>query len=216
MGLLDLTGHVYGKLTVVSRDLFVKYHWICKCDCGARCSIHIGNLRRKNPNKSCGCHQRHAGASTPEKHGKTGTPEHTIWKKMRYRCLNPKCVNYPDYGGRGIKVCERWNSFTAFLQDMGPRPTAKHEIERRDCNGDYCPENCYWIHGSKQNRNRRDSVRLTLNGVTKSIHDWADEIGIPVTTLKARIDRGWTHEKTLTTPKDATRSKDHPNFIPRR
>lgn len=223
MAELNLVGDVYGKLTVLSFDRDdrsfpgqLRRYWRCKCECGAIVSVLHGNLRNGRKNKSCGCHQRHAGASTPEKHGKTGTPEHTIWKKMRYRCNNPSFVGYADYGGRGIKVCERWNSFTAFLKDMGPRPTAKHEIERRDCNGGYCPENCYWIHESKQNRNRRDTVRMTLNGITKSMHDWADELGIPAKSIAARIRRGWSHEKSLTTPLNATRTKDHPDFIPHR
>jgi hypothetical protein len=97
------------------------------------------------------------------KHGLSGTPTYMSWWNMRYRCTNPDYPQWKDYGGRGIKVCDRWlDSFENFLEDMGPKPTVKHTIERSNNNGDYDPVNCYWeVDRKKQNRNQR-RVKMTM------------------------------------------------------
>lgn len=83
------------------------------------------------------------------------TPEYRSWRKMRRRCMDPKVVGYKNYGGRGIQICERWNDFSAFLTDMGPKPTPTHSIDRINNNGDYEPANCRWATRSQQRRNKR-------------------------------------------------------------
>ena len=88
-------------------------------------------------------------------HGKSGTPEHKSWKLMRSRCLNPRNQDWADYGGRGIAICERWSDFMCFYDDMGPRPSAKHSLDRIDNSRGYAPDNCRWATNKQQANNRR-------------------------------------------------------------
>lgn len=123
-----------------------------------------------------------------------------IWCSMRARCKNPKNKQWKDYGGRGIKVCDRWMQFSAFLEDMGECPQ-NYSIERRENDGDYEPNNCYWATRAEQGRNKRSNRILTVNGVTGCMTDLADHFGINLRTVKNRIDRsGWTVEKAFNTP----------------
>jgi homospermidine synthase len=115
---------------------------------------------------------------------------------MRHRCNNMDAVGYQHYGGRGIKVCERWNSFEKFLADMGERP-AGHSIDRIDVNGNYEPDNCRWATAEAQRNNTRRSIFLTHNGETKTVRQWADALGMPYGKLRSRIKRGWTTERAL-------------------
>lgn len=124
------------------------------------------------------------------------------WAGIVYRCTNPKSKSYSDYGGRGIKICDRWlESFDNFFYDMGPKPSPDHSIDRKDVNGDYCPENCRWATFAVQARNKRSNIYLTHNGKTQHLLDWAEETGIPWNTIRARIQRdGMTDSEALTTP----------------
>lgn len=108
---------------------------------------------------------------------------------MRARCENPGSASFQYYGARGVKVCERWQTFESFLRDMGEAP-ANHSIERLDCAGDYDPGNCVWIPKTEQAENRRNSTKLTIDGVTKTIGRWAHEHGIADATLRNRLERG--------------------------
>ena len=124
-----------------------------------------------------------------ERHGMTGTRVYHIWRQMRYRCSSPKAPEYKNYGGRGIKVCWQWNMFGAFYEDMGDPPTDKHTIERRDKEKGYSPDNCYWATYKEQLNNRRDNNRVTAFGRTQTVTQWAEEYGLPVTTLRNRLFR---------------------------
>ena len=127
-------------------------------------------------------------------------PQHSIWRNMKARCMNPKCKAYPDYGGRGISICERWigeNGYKNFEADMSPRPSMKHTINRIDNDKGYFPENCEWEIKEKQQRNMRANVMLTINGVTKCMTDWARERGLCVKTLQKRIRNKWPEDKLL-------------------
>ena len=124
------------------------------------------------------------------------SPEHSIWRGMRDRCNH-----HPDYAGRGITVCERWvSSFANFFADMGPRPSRNHTIDRIDNNGNYEPENCRWATPSEQARNRRSSKLLTFHGETRTQAEWAEVLGLPEKRIYARLARGWSVERTLSTP----------------
>jgi hypothetical protein len=136
-----------------------------------------------------------------EKHGLTGTAEHRAWTSMIYRC-NPKvAASYPRYAGRGISVCERWRmSFTAFLADMGPRPSRKHSIDRIDNDGNYEPSNCRWATREEQTGNQRRSNLVTYRGRTQCARAWARELGINPNTLNNRIRRGADVKAALFAP----------------
>lgn len=130
---------------------------------------------------------------------KSGSPEYRAWFSMHARCGNPDHKSYPGYGGRGIVVCEAWGEFDTFLRDMGRRRSHLLSLDRINNDKGYSPENCRWATSKTQNRNRRDNRRLTLNGVTKTATEWADELDINRTTLAQRKRRGWSDEKALTT-----------------
>ena len=118
---------------------------------------------------------------------------------MKQRCYNEKVDNYPYYGGRGIRVCDRWlTSFESFYADLGPKP-AGHSLDRIDPDGLYSPENCRWVDGYEQARNRRWRRTLTYNGESLSLDEWAARTGIARLTLYMRIKAGWEPEKVLTT-----------------
>src|SRR5688500_16157023 len=118
------------------------------------------------------------------KHGLRNCSEYRAWASMKQRCLNPKVVAYPQYGQRGIKVCDRWlTSFPNFYADMGPRPSPSHSLDRIDNDGDYTPDNCRWATRVEQGRNQRTNVLFTHNGKTQCLTAWSEEIGIPADTL---------------------------------
>jgi hypothetical protein len=117
---------------------------------------------------------------------------------MRNRCGNPRHPSYPNYGGRGITVCDRWlASFEAFLQDLGPRPSSRHSLDRIDNDGNYEPGNCRWATTSLQNRNSRQNVRISYLGRTLTLCEWSALLGIPRHTLENRIARKYPPEMLL-------------------
>ena len=127
-------------------------------------------------------------ATPKEKHGYCGTPIYRAWDNMRTRCLNPNGPEFHNYGGRGIKVCPRWrDSFLAFLEDVGERPSPQHTLDRVDTNGDYEPSNVRWATRKEQARNQRKNRPLTFQGKTQPLAAWAEELGFKPNTLHRRI-----------------------------
>lgn len=153
----DLTGMTFGRLTVVKRSGTSKRGdivWACICKCGAETAVRGSNLRNGNT-KSCGCFQRERASESTSTHRLTKSPEYRSWASMIARCENPKYHHFHRYGGRGIRICERWrNSFELFLSDMGPRPSLKHSLDRKDNDGNYEPGNCRWATAKEQRLNR--------------------------------------------------------------
>lgn len=132
-------------------------------------------------------------------------PEYVVWCTMRSRCHKESSTQWNYYGARGIVVCERWRkSFHAFYEDMGPKPSKLHSLDRIDNNGNYEPKNCRWATKEEQANNTRSNVFLTLNDETKTLSAWARHCGHKESTLRKRLKMGWALEKALFTPKNAS------------
>lgn len=147
--------------------------------------------------------RNHSGSNNPRyTHGlsKSGGAEYRTWTHMRGRCLTPTDKKYPRYGGRGIKICERWARFENFLFDMGRRPSPQHSIERLNNDGDYEPSNCVWATPKRQAQNMSRNRLLTFQGETAPMCAWADRFGILRSSFQARLNRGWPIERALTEP----------------
>ena len=121
-----------------------------------------------------------------------------IWCAMKTRCNNPNAINYENYGGRGISVCDSWKSFENFFQDMGEAPDGM-SIERNDTNGNYEPNNCRWATRKEQNNNKRNHNMIEYCGFNMNVMQWSKHTGIGESTIRRRIKLGWTPEKILTT-----------------
>lgn len=155
----DLTGRQFGRLTVLRRTAENskdgRPQWECQCVCGERVVLRGASLRTGNT-RSCGCLQKESVGALRRTHGGSNTDEYETWLGMKKRCLNHAHHKYPEYGGRGIVVCDRWrNSFENFILDMGPKPSPQHSLDRIDNDGPYDKDNCRWATSIEQSRNRR-------------------------------------------------------------
>lgn len=204
----DLTGQTFGRWTVTgdapNKPGDTHRRVAVRCACGTE---RVRELRRLEcgDSASCGCLRDEQTRVRKRRHGgKVGgraAPEYKSWAAAVQRCTNPNDASYPDYGGRGITICDRWrDDFGAFLADMGPRPSPKHTIDRKDVNGNYEPGNCRWATPTEQARNQRQTVMLTLGAETRPLADWAERLGISAKLLHARRTWGWSDERALTTP----------------
>lgn len=136
---------------------------------------------------------------TRKLHGMKYTPTYSCWDAMKARCRNPKNIGFKDYGGRGINYDDRWADFNNFFADMGQKPDGM-TLDRKDVNGPYCKDNCRWATSEEQANNTRNNIRITIDGVTKTMSQWCRINGIKPITAWMRMDRGWDHVKSVTMP----------------
>jgi hypothetical protein len=127
------------------------------------------------------------------------TRVYVAWSSMHSRCRYPTATGYRNYGGRGIGVCDRWQSFLTFLADMGEPPVGM-SLDRIDGDDDYSPENCRWATKKEQNRNQRDLRYYTHDGETMCMSAWAERFGLSWGLLRGRLARGWTIERAIASP----------------
>lgn len=183
----DYIGKKFNLLTIESRsdnDRFDRTRWNCLCDCGGRAVVAYFRLKSGHT-KSCGCIKGKSRAKPYR-----DTPTYNTWLAIKQRCFYERHEQYENYGGRGIKVCERWSiSFDDFVADMGLKPDGM-SIERIDVNGDYEPGNCKWATNEEQSRNRRSNINITMNGKTQCVKDWCDELGLNQDKVYGRIRWG--------------------------
>lgn len=194
----DYVGKRFGRLVVIRRTdkrySDGQYYREVQCDCGNRKLVLISNLTSGHTT-SCGCF----ATELITKHGMGRTRTYRIWAGILERCNNPNKKAYPLYGGRGISVCDEWYDFRNFYADMGECPDGL-TIDRIDNDGNYEPSNCRWATYSQQANNRRSTVILEYNGKKMSLKEWSIELGISYKAIVHRYQRGWSVEKTLTTP----------------
>lgn len=188
---IDLTNQKFGRLLVIEksdpltqRNGKLLIRWRCRCDCGSDVQV-LGQNLRSGSTQSCGC----LGREIHTKHGKTveagkRTGTYRSWCGAKERCYNQNNKGYGYYGGRGIRMCDRWrDDYGAFLADMGAKP-AGYTLERKDFNGNYEPDNCSWVPKSDQAKNRRGNHVIEFAGERGTLADWARRLNIPYETLR--------------------------------
>ena len=194
----SLVGKRYGKLTVISivednskRDRI----WLCECDCGEYKNIPTGSLNCGN-STSCGCGRLDGLLKSITTHGQSKkgkkTPEYVAWCSMKSRCYSKTNGSYDNYGGRGVKVCDRWlSSFENFFEDMGLKPGDEYSLDRYPNNdtGDYEPGNCRWGTDEQQARNKRSNLCFEYDGKKMILADWAKYLGVKFNTIRNHVDK---------------------------
>lgn len=191
----NLTGMKFNRLCVTGyAGVFKKSKWFCECECGNIIMVYSDSLIRK-VTESCGCIAIKHGFAKNDDNNKT----YQTWEAMKSRCNNPNAKHFDNYGGRGIKVCSRWDEFENFLEDMGTRPEGM-TIERDDPNGDYCKKNCRWATRKEQQNNMRANVVISFMDKTMTLAQWSEHTGISYHAIRHRRKIGWSVKDMLTTP----------------
>lgn len=205
---IDMTGKVFGWLTVLRRAGSVKRRgikkqatWLCRCSCGCEVVVN-GNHLRAGRHKSCARNGHRWVANKGRREGPSMLypNEYCSWRGMFERCNDERRHNYRHYAGRGIKVCERWLSFKNFLEDMGPRPPGHFSIDRINNDGDYEPGNCRWATRSQQRRNMQNNLYVEHEGKRLLLCELVEQLNLDYAVVKGRLNLGWSLDEALTKP----------------
>lgn len=217
---IDISGNRYGRLTVLRMSGYNKHGqttWHCLCDCGNELKVVDKHAltKKKTNTRSCGCLNLDKIRERNFRHGhatrENQDPLYKVYRGILTRCNNPKATHYEIYGGKGIKCL--WKTFMEFEKDMGNeyrklyKGTRSISIERKDSNGNYCKENCTWASYKVQANNTSRNHNLTYKGETKTLTQWAKEIGSTQERIRARLKLGYTPELALNLPKQKLRRK---------
>ena len=193
MRLVDISGATYGRWSV--KDYAGNSSWNCECSCGTKRKV-AGNSLIKNKSSSCGCRSIEIKTT----HGKRNSQAYSSWVGMKTRCNNPSYTDWHRYGGRGISVDKAWDTFEQFFADVGDPPSAKHSLGRIDNNGNYEPFNVRWETLEQQNNNKVLNHKVTINGETKTLTQWARENCLNPSTVMSRVFYGWNEIDSVTIP----------------
>lgn len=209
---LNIAGQKFGRLSAtkpVGKNHKGLILWEFVCDCGSKV-VRPGTAIKSGQAISCGCAAKESQKTIHTTHGHSRkgqkSPEYKTWEAIFDRCYRKSQDSYALYGGKGVRVCERWqtanNGFENFFADMGSKPSKSHSIDRIDSAGDYTPENCRWATKKEQARNRKNNIVITTpKGDTKTLIEACEEYGLGYNMVKARVQKlGWSVEKALTTP----------------
>jgi hypothetical protein len=195
-----MVGDVFGRLSVLAVGQVpgtYRYVSVCQCSCNSPPKVVRSDSLVMGKVESCGCLQKERTTT----HGMTSSGHYGRWRHMMQRCYNQDDKSFKDYGGRGIKVCDRWHKVENFVSDMAPTYKQGMEIDRINNDGNYEPLNCRWVTSSGNANNRRSGHLITHEGVTQSMTDWSRQTGISVGTLSERINvLGWSHSRAVTEP----------------
>lgn len=198
---LSLEGQKFGRLTVICRGQNNKYGkatWLCQCECGVAKTV-ISSKLTNGETKSCGC-KRVENGRLNKTHGASYSALYNRYKAMLNRCHNPNNSSFERYGGKGIRVCDRWrHSYAAFYEDMGEPPPG-FTLDRIDNSKGYSPENCRWASTKQQANNSSKARIITFNGKSMNVTEWAKFLGMTQGALSERLEK-WPVEKALTLPK---------------
>ena len=209
MAFVDIAGQKFGKLVALYPTGKKTKHggnaiWMCQCDCGNYTEANTGALRCGGK-KSCGCAVIEHTSNLNKTHGGRKERLYLVWMDMRRRCRDPKDENYKNYGGRGISVCQEWDSdysaFRSWSEETGYDDKAeshKCTLDRIDVNGNYEPSNCRWVDMKTQCNNRRNNVMIAFRGEVKSQAEWSRVLGFNQTLIRKRLAAGWDVERALT------------------
>jgi hypothetical protein len=201
--LIDLSGQIFGRLTVLKIDNSIAQkpiYWKCRCSCGNIATIR-GSRLTSGITQSCGCLANERTIARSTIHGMSHVSEYKIRMGMIARCYNPSSPNFKNYGGRGITVCDEWkNDFITFFKYVGKRPSPKHSLDRIDNDGNYEPGNVRWATQKQQSNNARHNHKITIHEWTMNLCQWARFVGKKESAISERLKKGWPPAKAIFYP----------------
>lgn len=206
---IDLTGQKYGKLTVIELaidEAGKKKKWLCRCECGNEAIVSSSNLRSGHTKSCIQCGYKTMRIQQV-KHGCSNKPIYYVWNTMLSRCERPNAKSFPDYGGRGIKVCDEWHDAATFISwalKNGYAPGM--EIDRIDVDGDYCPKNCRFIPRLENANNKTNNTLIEYSGEKKTLAEWSRYFDVNYKNLSRNLKKGYSLEEAVKREKTGDRT----------